>query len=114
MRKTYILDIDGTLLYYIPDFEDIYKHPQLDALPMAKEKTFKWHCEGHYIVLMSARPESLRTLTIKQLDAANIVYDLLILGVSGGPRVLVNDYVDEPKAMAFNVKRNVDGLKDVE
>jgi hypothetical protein len=114
MRKTYILDIDGTLLFHIPNFEQIYLYPNLDALPMAKEKTFKWHCEGHYIILTSARPESLRDLTIKQLDAANIVYDLLILGVGAGPRILVNDYVDEPKAMAFNVKRNVDGLKDVE
>jgi len=112
-RKTYILDIDGTILEHIKNFEDIYDYPEQPALPHAKAKTFRWHCEGHYIVIMSARAESLRQLTMKQLEAAGIVYDLLILGVGAGPRILVNDVVDETKAIAYNVRRNIDGLTDV-
>jgi len=113
MSKTYILDIDGTVLHHIDDFENIYNYPVLLGLPGANTKTAQWHCEGHYIILITARPESIRDITVKQLAAAGIFYDMLIMGVGAGERILVNDYVTNRKAFAYNVVRNVDGIKDV-
>lgn len=112
MRKTYFIDLDGTLLEHILDFENIYNYPKLRALPGAKEKTMKWHCQGHLIILTTARPESLRYLTEVQLRNAEIVYDELIMGIGSGERILINDYVDPlgDKAIAYNVERNIDGL----
>lgn len=114
-RKTFFLDIDGTILEYIVNFVDIFKHPVLKPLPDVVEKTTRWHCQGHCIVLVTARPEGLRRLTEEQLHSAGIPYDTLLMGIGSGPRVLVNDYINEEyKAKAYNVLRNVDGLKNVE
>ena len=115
-RKTYILDIDGTLLYHIGDFRYIQEYKSLQALPEVRDKITKWHCDGHMIILMTARPESLRTITESQLQASGILYDMLIMGVGQGKRIIVNDIADssEEKARAYNVFRNEDGLQDVE
>ncbi len=113
MSKTYILDIDGTLLYHIDDFENIYNYPKIEPLPGASTKTAQWHCEGHFIVLTTARPESTRDITMKQLAEAGVFYDILVMGIGAGERILVNDYVTNHKAYAYNVVRNVDGIANV-
>lgn len=113
--RTLIIDCDGTLLEHIPDFENIHKHPNLRALPGAREKMAEWHCNGDYLIIVTARPESLRELTLLQLNNAGIVFNQLIMGVGSGTRVLINDYEEgKPhKAWAFNIVRNKDGLKDI-
>jgi ribonucleotide monophosphatase NagD (HAD superfamily) len=115
MRSTYFIDIDGTLLEHIEDFENIDNYDSLRALPGAKEKTSKWHCEGHMIILTTARPESLRRLTEKQLRKAGVIYDMIIMGIGAGPRTLINDYQEgkDQKAYSYNVLRNVEGIKNV-
>lgn len=114
--RTYFLDIDGTLLEHLKDFEKITTTENIRALHGAKEKTGKWHCEGHTIIITTARSESMRGITERQLQNAGIVYDQLIMGLSAGVRVLVNDYKwgGEYKAKAYNVLRNKDGLFDVD
>ncbi len=114
MRKTYFIDIDGTILEHIEDFENITRYKTLPALPGAREKTVKWHCEGHMIILTTARPESLREITKEQLHNAGIVYDMLIMGIGAGERILINDYVKTPKALAYNVLRNKDGILNID
>jgi hypothetical protein len=115
MRNTYFVDVDGSLLEHIEDFENITRYRTLPALPGAKEKTAKWHCDGHYIILTTARPESLREITKEQLHNAGIIYDLLIMGIGAGPRILINDYEEgKPhKAWAYNIIRNKEGIKDI-
>lgn len=111
--KTYFLDIDGTLLKHLEDFQAILDTEYIQPLPGVRETVSRWHCEGHTIIITTARSESMRALTIKQLENAGIVYDQLIMGVTAGVRVLVNDYVPGSglKADAKNVMRNVDGLQ---
>ena len=113
--KTFFIDIDGTLLYHHPDFAKILED-DLPPLPDAAEKIGKWHCQGHTIIITTARTESMRARTIKQLDNAGIVYDQLVMGLTSGVRVLINDYVpDTPrKAFARNVRRNIDGLTNMD
>jgi uncharacterized HAD superfamily protein len=117
LRKTYFIDIDGTLLEHIEDFENVYQYSVLKALPGAKEKTVQWHCEGHMIILTTARAESLRDITETQLRNAGVVYDLLLMGLGSGKRVLINDIKDRysfNKADAHNIIRNIDGIINVE
>tara|TARA_R110000772_G_scaffold149693_3_gene260398 strand:+ start:941 stop:1324 length:384 start_codon:yes stop_codon:yes gene_type:complete len=121
-RKTYFLDIDGTLLYHIGEFKYIRDYKALQALPGARSKTCQWHCEGHLIIIVTARPESLRNITVEQLDNAGVFYDQLMMGVGAGPRILVNDIAEDyhtnensvTKAIAYNVTRNQDGIEDVD
>jgi len=113
--KTLFLDIDGTLIYHygIPN-KQTKLHPIM--LPGVEEKLIKWEAEGHKIILMTGRRESERDITIKQLSDLGIVYDMLIMGINPGKRIIINDLKpesDEPTALAFCVKRN-EGLKNIE
>jgi hydroxymethylpyrimidine pyrophosphatase-like HAD family hydrolase len=112
--KTIFLDIDGTLIYHhgIPNGQTKYSPLVLDDV---LKKLGEWNVKGYYIVLVTGRRESERPATIKQLEEAGIVYDLLITGISRGQRVLINDLKsdsDTPTAIAINLERNK-GLSDV-
>lgn len=121
-------DIDGTLLsicgldkwdpYKIYDSEEPaesvgYIHP----LPGVKEKLIEWHVKGYRIILTTARPESLREVTVQTLHKFGIIYNDLIMDLPQGPRVVINDIdpdiPDMSKALAFNVERNK-GISDID
>ena len=114
MRKTILCDIDGTIIKHTGgQFTQYDKNVEL--LPGVKEKFAEWGSKGYSIILMSARRESDRELTQRQLSFLGIFYDALILGVGGGERVLINDLkpgVDHDTASSYNLIRN-NGLKDI-
>jgi hypothetical protein len=112
---TIILDLDGT----------VFKHhgslakqllEEAELLPGAMEKILEWERLGCRIIILTGRKESMRSVTIQQLERLGIVYDTLVMGVGGGRRVLINDFKDGstlPTAIAVNVIRN-GGLEHVE
>jgi hypothetical protein len=61
------------------------------------------------------RKESMRKVTEKQLSKAGIFYDLLIMGIGGGPRYLINDKKPDGEiaCFSFSPDRNA-GIKDIE
>jgi hypothetical protein len=115
-RKTYFVDIDGTLVYQPTDFNETVNTETLIPLPNTANKLMEWHCNGSLIILTTARPESMRDLTNKQLTNLGFIYDRLIMGIGCGPRILVNDTLDTsfPKAIAYNVARNNEGLSNID
>jgi hypothetical protein len=109
MKKhhTYFLDIDGTIFKY-RKFET-YESSPAELTPGTIEKLKEIKKAGHMIVLTTARPESLRAFTKKELLAAGIPYDRLVMGLERGPRHLVNDLSpNEPgdRAIAHNLERD--------
>jgi hypothetical protein len=112
--KTIFCDIDGTLMiHFTPDFtarEDFT--PSL--LEGTLEKLNEWDKKGYIIVLVTARRESMREITRKQLSRLGIFYDQLIMGISSGQRVLINDVKSDGNdtAISFNLKRN-EGIKNI-
>lgn len=114
MSKTIICDIDGTLLEHHGDcYQQVSRSPVL--LDGTVEKLIEWDRQGHNIILITGRRESMREKTVQQLQESGIFYDQLIMGIGGGCRVLINDLkIGDPKptAKAVNLKRNK-GIKDV-
>ncbi len=112
---TIISDIDGTLIRHNGSLDaQIFKEPEL--LPGVREKFNEWDIKGYNIILITGRRESLRDLTELQLKNLGIFYDQLIMGVGGGPRVLINDLKtnsNEPTAVAVNLVRNK-GIGDID
>jgi len=103
-RHTIFLDIDGTILEHVEN--PLNESPT--ALEGAADKVWKWHCMGFQIILVTGRPESMRSLTEKDLSSTGFVYDDLLMGIGQGHRILVNDIEDGlDKAHAINVDRNV-------
>jgi len=88
--STILCDLDGTILKHVHRYSSI----TLDdcALnPGVKEKFDEWDSLGHKIILMTARKESARKITEACLEKLVIPYDMLIMGVTSGKRIIIND-----------------------
>jgi len=113
-QKTIILDIDGTLVEHCGDIsKQITKTPNL--LKGTIEKLIEWDKEGCNLILLTGRRESAREETKRQLFELGIFYDQLIMGVGGGPRILINDKKlnsEKNTAFAINLTRN-SGIESV-
>ena len=108
-----ILDVDGTILIH-DDGGGVGKFDYQKTGILVESGIPDWIRQlkksGFTIVLMSARNEESRGNLEKQLEYFGILYDLLIMGISGGPRFLLNDTKDSlpifPTAYSFNFPRN--------
>lgn len=107
MTNTYFIDLDGTIFQWFEDFSQAGEYEYIPPKIGAVETLYEWHCQGHMIIIVTARPETMREITEKQLKNANIIYDRMIMGVGSGPRNIINDYdpIKHKKANAINVDR---------
>jgi NDP-sugar pyrophosphorylase family protein len=106
--KTIFCDIDGTILVHLHKISQVLQDPG-ELLAGVREKFDEWDSKGHHIVLTTARKESARAHTVKQLADAGIIYDQLIMGITSGVRVLINDKKlgsDPDRARNVNVITN--------
>ena len=110
---TVFVDIDGTLIKHDPgffsDLGDFLPHLE----PLAEDTIFQLGMLADFgisIVLVSSRPKSQEEQLVDNLTRLGVVYDRLILGLSGGARYLINDMKPSlpgiSTAVAFNVERN--------
>jgi hypothetical protein len=111
--KTYFIDIDGTIVIHLSNDEIdfiIEKHDNFSEilLPGVKElwKQFK---SNDKIIITTARRERHRQMTKKIFHQNNLRYDILLMDLPSGERILINDSPDIlfQKAIAVNVQRNV-------
>lgn len=103
--KTLFIDIDGTVLKHQHTISDVHKY-QAKVLPGVVEKINFWDSRGHKIIFVTARKESTREITEKQLRQFGLAWDQLIMGVTNGERYIVNDKLtaeDLNRANAINV-----------
>lgn len=113
--KTIFCDIDGTLVRHTGDIVENIQ-PTLESLPNVVESIKKWDKLNYRIILTTGRKESTRTQTEKQLASLGVVYDILIMGLPNGDRVLINDKKTNGirnTAYAVNLVRN-DGLNNID
>ena len=106
-KNTYFVDIDGTIFKY-RKFET-YKLNTPEPISSTIEYLGAQEELGHLIILTTARPESMREHTIKELEQCNVPFHSLIMGIERGPRYLVNDMdPNNPgeRAIAINVVRD--------
>jgi uncharacterized HAD superfamily protein len=113
--KTIFIDIDGTLIRQVR-FEDLDEN-KVDVLPGVKQKMDNWYEAGHHIVITTARPEDLRTITENQLKIAGIRYHQLVMGIGRKERYLINNSEkltpEISRAIGISVKRD-EGFENVE
>ena len=113
--KTIFCDIDGTILKHTGDIFLNYSDPPVvlsDVVKNIKE----WEKLNYKIILTTGRKECLREVTEKQLLLCGIIYDDLIMNLSNGPRVLINDKKPnspENSAFAINLVRNK-GMENID
>jgi histidinol phosphatase-like enzyme len=113
--KTIFLDIDGVVFPHAGTLAVCW-HEWPEPLPGVREKLHGWDRKGYTLVLTTGRRECMRKKTEAQLEQAGVIYDQLVMGLSGGERVLINDLTadsEEPTASAICLPRN-QGLGRVE
>lgn len=106
------IDLDGTLIRH-----DVSRSLGSGEYGILKELTpspimqlNKLYLDGNKIVITSARHESSRNSLERSLSAIGIMYDQLIMGLSGGPRVLVND--SKPSLPGFMTAWSINTARD--
>tara|TARA_R110002020_G_scaffold226185_1_gene436599 strand:+ start:1059 stop:1415 length:357 start_codon:yes stop_codon:yes gene_type:complete len=106
-QKTFFIDIDGTLLKHRGNLHSIITIDP-EVLPLVIEKIVEWRRDGHYIVLTTARAQGTRLVTEHQLAKCGIFYDQLVMGLTNGSRVLINDSKSDGTvtAASFCVERD--------
>lgn len=113
--KTIICDIDGTILKHLHKFSDV-SFIDAELLDGVQAKFNEWDSLNHKIILMTARKESAREMTEKDLKGLGIMWDHLIMGVNGGVRVLINDKLqpeDPDRSVGINVITN-EGFESID
>jgi hypothetical protein len=114
--KVLFVDIDGVIVenqskYIKPIWGDETK-PLLDNINILIEI----QKNGGQIIFTTSRPEIIRNETIKMLTNLGFIVKNLIMGLNHGKRYLINDYSNSsnpyPTAIAINIKRNSQDLKD--
>ena len=106
--STLFIDIDGTIFKHQHSISSVYEN-QPEILPGVREKLDAWDSLGHKIILVTARKESTRELTTNHLQRLAIPYDQLIMGVTSGIRVLINDSLDTSYSRAISINVPTDG-----
>jgi NDP-sugar pyrophosphorylase family protein len=112
--KTIFCDIDGTILKHVHRFSDISSSDS-EILPGVREKFNEWDSKNYKIILTTARKESARNLTERQLSDIGLPWDCLLMGITSGQRVLINDKLlesDIDRAIAVNLITNDGFLKE--
>lgn len=96
-----IVDIDGTI-FARQELKD-YFNEETKILNNAVSKINEWFEAGNYILFWTSRPESYRSLTMKQLDNAGFKYHELLMNKPHGK---VMKWYDDKEIKAYNVDPN--------
>lgn len=106
--KTIFCDIDGTIIKHLHKFSDLGKF-EVELLPGVIEKFNEWDSKGYKIILTTARKESARGITERHLNGLGLCWDMLIMGVTSGHRIIINDKLnskDDDRASSINLITN--------
>ena len=111
-RPVIFCDIDGTLVK--AQAKGTYDE-QPEALEENVKVMLKYQNNGSQIIFTTARPKKYDTRTREILDSLGFKDYDLISGLQNVKRILINDYNEanpHPRAIAVNLKRDTDNLKD--
>jgi len=103
LAKTWILDVDGTLVKH-----NGYKIDGYDTLLDGVKKFFETLSPADKVVLLTARKEEYLPALKDFLVKNNIRYDFLLTDMPMGERILVNDRKPSGLDMSFAINKNRD------
>ncbi len=112
MGGTIFCDIDGVIFSHNTN---TWHTKDVRILQGTWQQFDLWRESGYYVVITTGRRESMRGITETQLKLFELDYDLLIMGLPRGKRVVINDRKpgsSDDMAVAINLDRD-EGMKDV-
>ncbi len=111
LNKTWIFDIDGTIVKH-----NGYKIDGCDTLLEGAAEFLAKIPKEDMIVFITSRTEEYRELTLKFLSENNIRYDHIIFGAPYGERILINDRKPSglDMSLAINTQRDIFCTRKIE
>ena len=104
--KTIICDIDGTITEYMGGGHWSIANTEHQSCEGAVEHMRKWEAQGHRIILITGRRESVRERTESELRRLGIPFDILLMGYADSGRILINDQGKTCKAHSVSLFRD--------
>ena len=103
LPKTWIFDLDGTLLKH-----NGYKIDGIDTVLDGAKESIDAIPDEDYILILTSRNDEYRDMTIRFLKENGIRYDEILFNMPMGERIVVNDRKTSGIDMAFaiNLERN--------
>ena len=111
-KSVIFCDIDGTLIK--AQAKNDYNSPA-ESLDQNIDFIKKRIESGDQIIFVTSRPEKSRTATENMLNKLEFKNFQLLMGLKNCKRILINDYNAAnpyPRAIAINIQRNSDNIKD--
>lgn len=103
LGKTWVLDLDGTLVKH-----NGYKLDGRDTLLPGAKKFLSNIDSDDMVIILTSRGEDIMDATVEFLHAENIRYDHIIWNAPYGERIVVNDKKPSglKTAVAINISRD--------
>lgn len=101
LPKTWVFDLDGTLLKH-----NGYKIDGYDTVLNGVTQYLHEIPREDKIVLLTSRTEEYRQMTLDFLETAGIFYDAILFNMPMGERIIVNDR--KPSGIDMAVALNID------
>lgn len=108
LNKTWILDIDGTLVKH-----NGYKIDGYDTLLEGVKEFFDKISPDDKVILMTARKDEYLEDLKRFLQENNIRYDYLLTNMPMGERIIVNDRKPSGLDMAFAINKDRDNTLNI-
>lgn len=111
LPKTWILDLDGTIVKH-----NGYKIDGYDTLLTGAKEYVDGILAEDYILILTSRTDEYKEMTLEFLDKNGIRYDQIIFGLPMGERIVVNDRKPSgiDMAVAVNLKRDEGNYQNYE
>ena len=108
LHKTWIFDIDGTIVKH-----NGYKIDGVDTLLSGAKEYINNIPKEDMIIFLTSRTDEYKKLTIDFLEQNNIRYDYIIFNAPYGERIIINDKKPSGLNMSYAINTNRDEfLKD--
>ena len=108
LPKTWILDIDGTIVKH-----NGYKIDGIDSFLDGAEEFLKSIPEEDFIIFVTSRVEEYAEITESFLRNNGIRFNSIIYGVPYGERILINDNKPSGLKMAYSISGTRDSFPNL-
>lgn len=108
LPKTWILDLDGTLVKH-----NGYKIDGKDSLLPGANELLSQIQDEDYVIIVTSRKLEYKELTELFLQENNIRYDHIIFEAPYGERILINDNKPSGLKMAYAIDTDRDNIKPI-
>ena len=110
LPKTWILDLDGTLLKH-----NGYKIDGVDTLLDGARECIESIPEEDFILILTSRTDEYKEMTLSFLKDNGIRYDEILFNIPMGERIVVNDRKPSgiDMAVAINTNRDLFSMPEI-